>query len=331
MKKFLCIFLCILMTVALVSCSGSKTESLKFGFGIYTNVSKANSADGDTDGQGSAAMTAAAVSVDANGKIVSCTIDAADYTVAYTADGKAIAGDSFQTKYEQGDNYNMKAYGGSALEWYEQVDALEAVICGKTLNEVKALVAEGDKGTDEVINAGCTITISDFIYAVEKAYNNAAVSGAASDDVLRIGVQTNQTCSDATEEKDGQNQIDTTFFAAAVDANGKITAASSDSVQITFTFDANGTSTYDLTKAVSTKKELGTNYGMSQYGADMNGDGVVKEWNEQAAAFDSACIGKTAAEVASVMGDNNYGNADLQTAGCTIAVDSFVKAASKIG
>ena len=78
------------------------------------------------------------------------------------------------------------------------------------------------------------------------------------------------------------------------------------------------------------KKEAGANYGMSAYGTDLNGDGTVKEWFEQAAAFDAACVGKTTAEIASLMGENNYGSADLQAAGCTILVDGFVKAASKL-
>ena len=70
---------------------------------------------------------------------------------------------------------------------------------------------------------------------------------------------------------------------------------------------------------------------MSAYGTDLNGDGTVKEWFEQSAAFDAACIGKTAAEIAGLMADNNYGTADLQSAGCTILVNGLVKAASKIG
>jgi ABC-type branched-subunit amino acid transport system ATPase component len=70
---------------------------------------------------------------------------------------------------------------------------------------------------------------------------------------------------------------------------------------------------------------------MSQWGADLNGDGTVKEWYEQADAFNAATIGKTAGEITSLLGDNGYGNADLQTAGCTIAVSALVKAAAKIG
>jgi hypothetical protein len=92
-----------------------------------------------------------------------------------------------------------------------------------------------------------------------------------------------------------------------------------------FTFDAKGASTYDLTKAVVGKKEAGAQYGMKTYG------GAAKEWYEQSAAFDAATIGKTADEIRSLLGQNNYGNADLQAAGCTILVNGLVSAASKIG
>ena len=327
MKRILCALLVALMMLSamtLVGCN-KEAQTLKFGLGVYTNVSKADSATEDADGQGKVAITAAAVTVDADGKIVSCVLDTADITVKYTADGKAVANDSFKTKYEQGKDYNMVTYGGATKEWYEQADAFMALVAGKTLAEVKALVAEGNKGNDEVINAGCTIMINEFVLAIEKAVNNAADSAATSAHTLKLGVHTEQTCTDATEEKAGKNQVETTFFAAAVDADGKVVVASSDVAQIGFTFDAAGASTYDLTKAVQTKKEQGDNYGMVAYA------GAAKEWYAQAAAFDAACVGKTASEIAGFMGADNYGNADLKAAGCTILVNGLVKAAQKIG
>lgn len=332
MKKLLCVILSVLMILpAFVFAGCGKAETLKFGLGVYTNVSKASDATEDTDGQGKVAITAAAVTVDAAGKIVACALDTADITVSYTADGKAIANDGFKTKYEQGAGYNMVAYGGATKEWFEQADAFEGVVAGKTLDEVKALIADANKGTEEVINAGCTIMINEFVLAIEKAYNNAAASDATAAHTLKLGAHTEQSAKDATEDKEGQNQTETTFFAAAVDADGKVVAASSECVQVKFTFDAKGVSTYDLSKTVLGKKEQGAGYNMSAYGTDLNGDGTVKEWFEQAAAFDAACIGKTAAEIASLMADNNYGTADLQSAGCTILVNGLVKAASKIG
>jgi len=329
MKKLLCVSLSVLMIASFAGCK-KEAETLKFGMGVYTEVSKASSAEADANGQGKATTNVAVVTVDAAGKIVACELDTLDATVAYTADGKAVANESFATKYELGDAYNMVAYGGAVKEWYQQADAFEDVVCGKTLDEVKALVAGEGKGTEDVINAGCTIAIGEFVQAIEKAYNNAVASDVTAEHTLKLGVSTAQSCKDAAEDANGQNQLDSTFLAVAVDAEGKVVAASSDSVQVKFTFDATGASTYDLTKAVSSKKELGTNYGMSAYGSDLNGDGVVKEWNEQAAAFDAACVGKTTAEISSLMGADSYPTADLQTAGCTIAIDGFVKAASKL-
>jgi len=324
MKKLFCLLLATLMVIPFVfaSCGDEKAEPLKFGLGVYSTAS-ATDATEDKNGAGKATITAAAVTVDSNGKIVDCILDTADFSVEYTVDGKAVANDSFQTKREQGDNYGMKAWGGAAKEWYEQADAFATVVSGKTLDEVKALVVNADKGTEEVINAGCTITVNEFVLAIEKAMNNAKASNATADSTLKLGVYTEQTYKDANEDANGQNKTETTFFASAVDADGKIVAAATECVQVTFTFDANGASTFDTTKAVSGKREQGDNYGMKAWG------GAAKEWFEQADAFEAACIGKTAAEVASLAGEDNYGNADVKAAGCTILVNGFVKAAEK--
>lgn len=321
MKRFLCALICMLMVLCTVACGNA--QPLKLGLGVYVEQPSATDAS-EKDGQGSVAITAAVVSVDADGKIVNCMLDAIDCTVKYTADGKALATSAFKTKHELGNDYNMKAYGGAALEWYEQADALETLISGKTLAQVKALLANDGYGTDEVINAGCTIAIDPFIFAIEKAYNNAVVSNATAAHALKLGMHTEQTLTDATEEKNGQNEIETTLFAAAVDTDGKVVAASSDCVQVVFTFDATGASTMDTSKAIATKKERGDSYNMKAYG------GATLEWYEQAAAFDNACIGKTAAQIADLMGADEHGTADLQNAGCTILVNGFVKAAANI-
>ena len=106
MKKFLSIILCAAFLLGMLVFSGcGKTEaSLKLGLGIYTSV-KTSDATEDKNGQGQATVTGAAVLVDDKGKIVQCVLDCADNTVSYTADGKALAKDSFATKYEQGAAY----------------------------------------------------------------------------------------------------------------------------------------------------------------------------------------------------------------------------------
>lgn len=335
MKKSLVIVLALLMAVTAVfaGCGNTNTEEttvtpeasvLKFGSGVYVSAPTVTDATEDKDGSGKIDVTAAAVTVDADGKIVACALDTASNTVNFTADGKAVAAEEFKTKYEAGNDYNMVAYGGAAKEWFEQADAFETLVAGKTLDEVKALVAEGDKGTEEVINAGCTIMIAEFVAAIEKAYNAATESAVTAEATLKVTAATEQTCTDATEDKDGSNKVSTTVFAAAVDAEGKVVAAASDCVEVSFTFTTEGVATLDTTKEVASKKEQGENYGMVAYG------GAEKEWFEQAAAFDAACIGKTAKEIAGFVGEDGKGVEDIQTAGCTIFVTGFVKAASKI-
>ena len=344
MKKFICVLLGILMmisTLALVSCDKKGTEdttageqttapeatetTVKFGMGVFTTVSSATDATEDKEGQGKVAITAAVLTVDADGKVVACDIDTADLTVKYTFDGKAIANDGFKTKYELGADYNMVAYGGAAKEWFEQVDAFESVVVGKTLDEIKALVAEGNKGTDAVVSAGCTIMVAEFVSAIEKAFANLTDSAATSANTVKVAFDVAQSTKDAAEEVNGQNQVEATVVGAALDAQGKVVVAASDCVQVKFTFDATGASTYDLTKAVSSKREAGANYGMVAYG------GAAKEWFEQADAFNALCVGKTAAEIAALCGADNYGTEELKAAGCTILVNGLTKAAAKLG
>ncbi len=329
MKIVFSAVLALLMLLSVISLAGcGKAETLKFGMGIYSYTEEATNADGDTNGEGEAIHTAAAVLLNADGKIVKCVIDTADITVAYTSEGKAVASEEFKTKYELGSDYGMVAYGGAAKEWYEQVDAFVSVVEGKTIDEVKALVADGGKGTEDVITAGCTIGITDFISALENAVKNATDSDATADDTLKLGVVSAAETKDATEEADGSNEVSTTVVAAVL-KDSKVVASSTDVVSAEFTFNAKGESTVAESGALTTKKQAGANYGMASYGTDLNGDGTVKEWNEQAAAFDEALKGKTADEISALAVDTGYGVESLQTAGCTINVNDMVKAAVK--
>ena len=330
MKKSLLLVLCFILAIStlFVGCGDKdatkSSETLKFGLGVYTSTPTTTDATTDKEGTGKLDVTFAAITVGTDGKIVACELDTASNTVKFTADGKPVANTEFKTKYEMGKEYNMVAYGGAKKEWFEQADAFEALVEGKTLNEVKALLGEENKGNDEVIKAGCTVMINEFIGAIEKAYNAVNTSKATAEHTLKVTAATEQTCADATTDKDGSNKVSTTVFAAVLDKDGKVVAASSDCVELSFTFDIKGVSTLDSTKAPISKKEAGANYGMVAYG------GAKKEWFEQAAAFDAACIGKTATEISAFIGKDGKGVADIQSAGCTIFVSGFVKAASKL-
>lgn len=323
MKKLLCVILSVLMigaVLVLASCE-KKPVTLKFGVGVAVTTS-ASDATEEKNGSAEVDSTVAVITVDADGKVVACKIDVAQIKAAYTADGKAVATTDFRTKLEKGTDYGMSKRG--VPEWYEQAASFEKVVVGKTLAEVKALVADGGKGVEEVTKAGCTITVSEFVKAIEKAFANLADSNATAESTLKIGMATDQSLKDYDAEaaKDGTNEIDTTIFAAAVDKDGKVVAVDTDCTQVKFTFDGTGKSTFTATE-VLTKRQKGNDYGMSKTGKT--------EWFAQADAFETQCIGKTVSEIVKLAADGGKGVEAVQTAGCTITVAGFTSAASKIG
>lgn len=338
MKKILSILLAALMIVTcftITGCGETKAPTLKFGMGIHAAYGTSKNADGDMPGSGSVIATAAAVLVDADGKIVKCVIDTADNSVGFTAEGKINPATEYKTKGELGTAYNMAAYGndvngdGVVKEWFEQRDIFCGLVEGKTIDEVKALVVDGYQGTEEVMTAGCTIGVADFAMAIEKAVANAADSAATANDTLKLGiVSTLDKAKDASDEGDGSCEVAITVSAAAVNADKKAVLVNTDVLAAKFGFTADGNYTTDTTAALSTKGELGAAYNMAAYGTDLNGDGVVKEWFEQADAFDAACAGLTADEIAALVTEG-YGVESLQTAGCTIAISDMVAATVK--
>ena len=324
MKKIISILLVLVMVLSVFALTSCKGKVLKFGLGVATSVS-ATDAAADKAGEGKLTVTAAAVLLDKDGKIVKAVIDCADSAVKYTAEGKAEKAGEFKTKYEQGADYGMKTNARSDKEWYEQADAFCALVVGKSADDLAGLVAADYKGTEEVVNAGCTISVSDFVVALEAAIANAAESEATEKATLKLGVSTSATPTDATADKAGSNKVETTVYAAAVDADGKVIVASADAVEADFTFDVEGKSTFDAKRKLLSKRQKGDDYGLKTYA------GSDKEWYEQADVFCAKTVGKTASDMASLMGADYKGSADVQAAGCTIYVIGFVKAAAKIG
>lgn len=336
MKKILALSLAVLMALTVFVACDSEKEAAKvnFGMGVYAYYGDVTSAEGETNGSGEVIATVAAVLVDADGKIVKCDIDCADLTVGYTSAGAAVVADEFKTKAELGENYGMTTYGtdangdGVVKEWFEQIDIFENAIVGKTIDEAKALVVNGYQAVEEVQTAGCTMGVGDYIKAVEKAYANATASEATANDTLKVGVVTSTSMTNASADAAGNAELEITVAATAT-ADGKVTACATDVAVATFTFDVAGVATTDTAAEIVTKLEKGENYGMTAYGTDANGDGVVKEWFEQAAAFNAACIGKSADEISALVVNGYQAVEEIQTAGCTMGVGDIAAALVK--
>ena len=324
-----------LSVVAMVGCG--KAEPVKFGMGVVTSYGDAKNADGDTNGSGELVTTAVAVLLDADNKIVAIDLDSAQIGAAWTSAGKAIATEDLSTKYEKGADYGMAAYGkkhdgseGAVKEWFEQADAFMATATGKTLDEVKAMMGEDTFAIGDLATAGCTISVYDFVAALEKAVANAAESTATAENTLSLAFTTSVSTKDATEDAEGSVEINSTVVATVLDADGKVVVAKTDCAQGKVTFDAKGVATVDTKAEIKTKLELGDDYGMAAYGKKLDGsDGKVLEWYAQADEFCKAIVGKTSSEIASVAGDDGYPTGDLATAGCTMNIYDIIAAATK--
>jgi hypothetical protein len=301
MKKILAIALCLCMVLCAVACGGTKEAEYKLGMGIVVNMDSSKTGNAQVD------ATVATVVTDAEGKIVLCRIDVAQNKMA-VADGAVDTAKTFQTKMELGDAYGMAPVGidndgnGVCKEWYEQAKAFEAYVVGKTGTEVAALETQEAGGHQiavdkALLDAGCSMQITDFMAAVAKACADEQGMSFKTAATFTLGVAAKTTAAEstaATAEAEGVVKM-YTDFAAAVIADGKIIATLNDAIQPKIAIDAAG----ECTPAFSaTKRELKEGYNMAAYGQPNIEGGTVKEWYIQSAAFSNYVLGKTATEIA---------------------------------
>ena len=334
MKKFLAILLCACMALTLVACNTEKEYKLGMGVVVSMDSSKTENAQVDA--------TVATVVLDADGKIVACRIDVAQNKMA-VAGGAVDVAKTFETKMELGDRYGMAGKvdndgDGVMKEWYEQTKAFEAYVVGKTVAEVEAIETKEANGhqiavDQALLDAGCSMQITDFIAAVVAACKDEQGVSFKTAAEFTLGVAAKTSAADsvaATAEANGTVAM-YTDFAAAVVADGKIIAALNDAIQPKITINAAGEIVEKSYKA--TKRNLKEEYGMApalNYGMDWNGDGKVLEWYLQSAEFSKYVVGKSADEVANlatkeVEGKGYVISADdaLLNAGCTIQITSI--------
>ena len=320
MKKFVAFLLLACMMLSLAACGSSGSEyKLGMGVDLSTDSSKENNAQVDA--------TVAAVVTDKDGKIVACRLDVAQSKMDVTG-GAVDAAKTFKTKMELGDDYGMVAYGNAIAEWYDQAKAFESYVVGKTAAEVEGIETVLNEtghnvATDEALLAGCTMDITAFKAAVVKACNDEKGTTFTGKD-FTVGVAAITAADEstaATDSEDAQVKMYTEYAAVVVDKDGKILAALTDATQPKITADKNGQITGADFKG--TKRELGADYGMVDYGS------AIAEWDAQAKAFADYTVGKTAAEVAGIETTVNESGHNVTTdetllASCTMDISGMM-------
>lgn len=307
--------------------STASGDSVKTGLGIITSIAKSTDA-GKEDGLAEADSYVAAVTVDKDGKIVKCVIDAAQTKVNFSAAGKLLTDINtiFKSKQELKEEYGLKKASGIKKEWNEQADAFAAYVVGKTADEVKG-IAVNDKGTagDAELASSVTVHIGDFIAVVEKAVKNAQDLGAKPGDKLGLGVTTNIAKSTDAGEKDGLAQPYSYYTASTFGADGKITSCLIDASQANINFSKAGKITSDLKAELKSKQELGDAYGMKKASS------IGKEWNEQANAFAKYVTGKSVDEVKGIAVKEGLATDTELKSSVTVHVTDFMSIIDKAG
>ena len=332
MKRILAIVLCLVMALSVVAC-GEKEAEYKLGMGVVVSM------DSSATGNAQVDATVATVVLDAEGKIVMCRIDVAQNKMA-VANGAVETDKTFKTKMELGKEYGMEGKidndgNGVMLEWDAQTKAFEAYVVGKTVAEVEAIKTQ-EKGGHQIavdqtlLDAGCSMQITDFIAAVVKACKDTkGQTFKAVEGTFTLGVAAKTTVDSATvaatAEANGLVAMYTDFAASAV-VDGKIVASINDAIQPKIAINAAGEIVEKTFKA--TKRELGKEYGMEGK-IDNDGNGVKLEWDAQSDAFSKFVVGKTAAEVSALKTQEKGGHQiavdqALLDAGCSMQITGIM-------
>lgn len=298
-QKVSVILVCLAVALAVGSSVALAAAPVKLGLGHVTSIGKSKDLGADDKGNFVPPMAQvdsaiAAVAFDAEGRVVKVVIDSAqskinfnkDFTIATDLQAKGL------TKVELGDGYGMKKASSINKEWFEQIAELEKWMIGKTVAEIKALKVKQRDATHPAVpdvpelTSSVTITVQDYIAAVEKAWENA-VPVAAGGEKLGLGHEVSIASS-----KPAAPQVNTTMAATLFDKDDKVVGVVIDTIQSKVPFDTKtGKITVDKNAEIKSKKELGDAYGM------IRGSGIKKEWHEQVAELEKWMVGQTVQEI----------------------------------
>lgn len=320
MKKFVALVLaaCMLFTM---SAMAESTAEYKLGMGVSVSTNSTK------DGHAQVDATVATVVLDADGKIVACRLDCAQNKMD-VEDGEVNTEATFETKRELRERYNMVAFSDATREWFEQAEAFEAYVVGKTADEVENMETKEHNGhnvtVDDTLFASCSIDITAFKAAVVKACRDEKGQTFTAAGTFTLGLAAISDASESTsvtDDEDAVVKMYTEFGATVVGEDGKIIAAITDMIQPQIKMDEDGKVTDIVFKG--TKRELGADYGMVAYG------NAIAEWDAQAQAFANYTVGKTAEEVAAIetkVNDHGYSVPADETllASCTMQVTGMM-------
>lgn len=144
------------------------------GLGIVGSIASSVDATDEKTATAQADADMVAAAFDKDGKVVGVIVDVVQAKATYDAEGKVTnRAAAIRTKKELKEEYNMKGTSPIGKEWYQQAEALEEWMVGKTGSAI-AGVKLNSKGAPDVpeLTSSVTITIDSLITAFGKANAN---------------------------------------------------------------------------------------------------------------------------------------------------------------
>lgn len=109
----------------------------------------------------------AAVTLDDSDRITSCMTDTLQMKLSVADGAFTTVSGPVESKRQAGDGYGMKEASGIKREWYQQADAFDTYVRGKTAAELAGMTLDAEGKTDAI--SGCTISVSGLMEGVIKA------------------------------------------------------------------------------------------------------------------------------------------------------------------
>ena len=155
------------------------------GLGVLTSIAKSKDKGVDANNKevlpvAQVDTTMSATAFDKDGKVVGVINDVAQTKVAYDADGKLTSDKEaeLKTKKELKGDYGMVGASAIGKEWFEQQEAFEDWMVGKTIDEITGLKVKEANPTHQNVpdvpelTSTVTITVESYLAAVKLAHTN---------------------------------------------------------------------------------------------------------------------------------------------------------------
>ncbi len=296
----------------------------KLGLGHVISIEKSRDKTEDKSAKAQADITIMAVGFDMDGKVVSAELDVAEASVEFD-ENMAVVTDTageFKTKKELGVDYGLIKASVIGKEWFEQAQALEEWMVGKTVDEITGMKIEDGKTAEEDLVSSVTVGVEVYLEALKQAWEEAIdVENAVT---VGLGVKTSIASSKPAEaDKGALAQVNTVIAATAFDADEKVAGTVIDTAEVKIKYDLEGKVETDKTAEIKTKNELGDDYGLSKVSS------IEKNWYEQARALGDWMVGKTVDEITSLKLEDGKATDEDLVSSVTIGIADYLHVVEK--